>query len=531
MLATYRMDESIVSSNETVLIKDLFDRGLSALGRAELEAAEAAFRRCLELAPGNTDAWCYLGMALAPKEYARAAEALDRALALDPNHNGALYWRAEVYWLEGNSRAAAGILRHLNDIVPDSSQNLARMGLAYLSAGDTESAMSALRQAVDAGGGLASVGACQSELRRAIYLDLLGRCEEAAHLVHSVNSAGPAVGLSPARYPRDLEDQRSALENIVAGRDIVILGSGPSLAQLQPLLTELGPRAYGDFCFFGFNNLPVAERLLQDAIGRGVDLACMTSAAVMDLHASWIEDFLGRNSAPNLFLTLADALSPGNDRRKLIAERPQKLFYFASSGDWPPIPEDPLHFPPINTLMCVLPLAVLGQPRRIFLFGCDGAAPLAIENDAPVYFRQGSAEYGEQPTPPASAYAKWLARDTFFFNALIPTVLRCLSVLHRVPVPPIYICNPDSAYRSFPRISGQEFMRLAENTADMGRIFPAQISQMQRRLDKLAASLDVQTHGMDEMQQHVGILCRQMDTIKRCTGPLRALRRLFWRRP
>jgi len=56
----------------------------------------------------------------------------------------------------------------------------------------------------------------------------------------------------------------------------------------------------------------------------------------------------------------------------------------------------------------------------------------------------------------------WLARDTFFFNAFIPTVLTCLSILHRVPLPPIYICNPQSAYRPFPRIDAEDFLSLSQ---------------------------------------------------------------------
>lgn len=533
--------------------KERFDQGVDALGRAELSVAIEAFQQCVELNPESAEAWCYLGMALSAKEHDRATEALDRALLIDPNHLGALYWRAEIDWLDGKASLAAKLLQRLNDIVPDSSQNLARLGLAYLSAGETESAMNALRLAVDASGGLASVDACQSELRRAIYLDLLGRREEADRLVQSVNGVGLASDISTARYPRDIEAQRCALENVVAGRDIVILGSGPSLEQLQPLLAELGAAGCEQLCFFGFNNIPVAERMLQETIGRGVDLACMTSASVMELHGDWIKDFLGRTSRPNLFLTLVDAQPAGSMQAELAAHWSEKFFYFTSNGDYPPIPTDPLHFPPINTLICVLPLAILGQPRRIFLFGCDGCAPLSIENGAPVYFRQGSSEYGDQPIPPPSAYAKWLARDTFFFNALIPTVLNCLAILHRAPVAPTYICNPDSAYRPFSRISPQEFLRMqAIPTTETGRVFPARISQMQRGLnggllaqfesaaqqrelqaqlaDEMASAVEVlkaQGSLIGELQRDVGALRLQMDAIKRYAAPLRALLRIF----
>jgi hypothetical protein len=499
---------------------EFFDRGVAALGRADLPEAKAALQRCVELAPGSAEAWCYLGMTCSSKEPAAAAAALDRALALDPNHLGALYWRAEVHWVDGDARAAAGLLRRYNDLVPDVSPNLARLGFAHLAAGDVEAGNAVLREAVDAGGGLASVGVRHTELRRAIYLEVLGRRDEAEQLIRTVNGAGLLPAYPATRYPRDLEDQRCALENVVAGRDIVVLGSGPSLAQLQPLLAELGPGGCENLCFFGFNNIPVAERMLQETVGRGVDLACMTSAAVMELHAAWVADFFGRTS-PGLFLTLANALPSGRATADMIVARPDKLFYFSAEGDYPPIPEDPLNLPPINALMCSLPLAVLGQPRQIFLFGCDGAAPRAIDSGAPVYFRQGSAEYGAQSIP-NTHYAKWLARDTFFFNALVPTVLDCLSVLHGVPVPPIHICNPDSAYRPFPRISAREFLRLYATAAGADRLFPARIAQMQRRVDGLLAQLRRNERPAAEKAAGPEVLAR-------FAAPLRALRRAIRR--
>lgn len=534
--------------------KELFECGIAALGRADLPAAQAAFLKCVELSPESADAWCYLGMAFSAKEHERAAEALERALAIDPNHHGAIYWRAEMHWVEGNAGFAARLLRHLNNIVPDSSNNLARLGLAYLAAGESDSAMEVLSEAVDAGGGGASVSFDQSELRRAIYLDLLGRCEESSQLIQSVNGAGVAADIPVERYPRDLEVQRCALENVVAGRDIVIMGSGPSLERLQPILMQLGQSGCENLCFFGFNNVPVAESMLQQTIGRNVDIACMTSASVMELHSAWMEEFLGRRTSPNLFLTLGGALPEGSVQAALSNRWTEKFFYFTSHGDYPPIATDPLHFPPINTLMCVLPLAALGQPRRIFLFGCDGVAPDSISSGAPVYFKQGSAEYGQQSEPSADLYAKWLARDTFFFNAYISTVLQCLAVLHKISLPPIAICNPDSAYRPFPRVDVEKFLELHLATEEVKRLIPARIRQMQmqRQLDCIKSQLDhavqqareaeaklaeeialhratvrAQDQRIEVLQREVSVLLQQMEVIKRYTSPLRGLRRLF----
>ncbi len=519
--------------------QEYFAQGSAALGRADYPAAKAAFQKCVELTPDNVEAWCYLGIALTVNEPELASAALDRALSIDPRHHGALYWRAEVHWVHGEPKSAAELLRRLNELVPDVSHNLARMGFAYLSASDAEAGMAALSAAVDAGGGLASVHTRHVELRRAIYLDALGRRDEALRLVQTVNGPGLASEYPAARYLRDLEEQRCALENTVAGRDIVVLGSGPSLGQLEPLLAELGPGGCENLCFFGFNNLPVADRMLQDTIGRGVDLACMTAAAVMEHHTSWISHFLDRPGRPGLFFTPADALTPGRDTAAMIAARPDKLFYFAASGDYPPIPEDPLHFPPINTLMCVLPLAVLAQPRQIFLFGCDGAAPSAIESGAAVYFRQSSAEYGNQKVA-NKQYARWLARDTFLFNAMVSIVLASLSTLHRAPVPPIYNCNPDSAYRPFPRIAARDFPSLHTTRPTTADYLPARVGQLMRQFERLssrddgaacrqksAAGMDLQAQRIRELEEQLRVLRREMDIIKRYGAPLRAIRRIL----
>lgn len=448
--------------------KNFFESGMAAFTRADLIAATEDFQACIDRDPNDSEAWFYLGMAALPRDFKRARDALDHAIELSPGHLGALYWRAETDWLAGQPGAAVSFLQQLNRLAPDSPQNLFRLGLVLIDAGRPKEGKDLLQQAVSAGSGLAGVSAYHPELRRAIYLDLLGRHEESTRLIQSVNGPGISPNLSSQRYPLDLESQRCALESVVAGRDIVILGSGPSLAKLPDLLRSMDAQSRDRLCFFGFNNVPVAERMLLETIGRPIDLACMTSASVIDLHHIWITDFLDQTSTPNLFLTLTASLPPDGIIAKKLADNPGKSFFFAASGDYPPIPEDPLHFPPVNTLMCVLPLAVLAQPRRIFLFGCDGAV-VATGTDTPVYFRQGSEDYGNQ-LPPAPTYPTWLARDTFFFNCLIPTVLQSLSVLHRAPMPPILTCNPDSTYRPFPRISDEDFLRLLKEPVNAGQM-------------------------------------------------------------
>jgi hypothetical protein len=445
--------------------KRFIARGLEFLKKADFVGAVADLRRGVELSPNDLDALCYLGMALSIREPDDAVRVLNRALAIDPKHTGALYWLAEVQWIGGNAIAAGHLLQRMNEVAPGSSANLARAAFAFLDGGDNQSGTAALSAAVAMGAGTNSALELPQELRRAFYLHVLGRKEEALSLIKAVNDKGASNALASDRYPHPLSEQLMELQGVVAGRDIVIMGSGPSLSDLEKKLPRVGKQGAERLCFFGFNNVPVQERLLKDAVNRDVDLACMTAASVMELHASWISNFLTRNSPRGLFLTLADALPRDSSIAARIRSAARKVFYFASAGDHPPIPPDPLHFPPVNGLMCVLPLAMLGRPRAIFLFGCDGASPAGLREGSDVYYKQGSDEYGKQDVF-NKRYSGWLERDTFFFNAQIETVLACLEVLHRVPIPPIYICNPSSAYRPFPRIDGEEFVRMIAAQGD-----------------------------------------------------------------
>lgn len=475
---------------------NLFDQGKLAMARADLAAAAVLFQRCVDADPGNAEAWYHLGMAILPRDFDRARKAFDRLLELSPLHHGGLYWRAETDWYAGRPGEAARFLVKLNELAPGHPQNLSRLGLALLAAGDAAGARRALLSAVQCGRGVAEADINPQELRRAAYLRLLGDDQAAAALIRRVNGSGLNEDVISGRhYPIHPERQRCNLEKAVGGRDVVILGSGPSLAGLPDLLRMLPAEQLDRLCFFGFNNVPVADKMLRDTIGRGVDLACMTSAAVISLHQCWIEEYLSRPSGAGLFLTLTASLPDDRVVASMLAARPDRTFYFTASGDYPPIPADPLHFPPINTLMCVLPLAVLARSRHIFLFGCDGALMTHSSDDA-FYFSQNSKEYGAQSLPDSMLYSNWLARDTFFFNALIPTVLESLCVLHRISAPPVFICNPQSAYAHFPRIEGGEFLRRVslEFNPEVARLGidvwqqQRQITALEKRLGEVESS-------------------------------------------
>lgn len=417
-------------------------RGEAASASADKDAAVADFRRLLALRPDLLSGWRSLGMVLT--NHHRTVEAgeraLDRALTLEPGDGPSLWWRAEADWLQGApARAASRLAR----VVP---RPHVWEGLALRAAGMESEALLAFERAEREAAEWGNAEE-RSTGYRIWYLDLMGRRDEAEALVRELREKNIRRIAPPDPGADDPASRLERLRALVGGRDICVLASGPSLAELGRLLNDIGSDRK-EICFFVFNNAPVTEAYLRSLCGRDAELACFTAASVADLHAGWVADYLERPD-PNLYLTLA-AARPRERRAAAAFDRhPDRLLLFNAEGTHPPIPSDPLHFPPINTLLIVVALAAAARPRRVFLFGCDGGSP--IDKDVPVYFRQNDAMYGDQKIE-NDGYARWLARDTYLFNQIMPTVLTCLSAFCDAPLPPILNCAPNSSYTTFPLV-------------------------------------------------------------------------------
>lgn len=294
------------------------------------------------------------------------------------------------------------------------------------------------------------------------FLHLLGEHEKAVAEIRAICTTS-APQFRSTDYPADMPEKISKLQSIVNGRDIAVFGSGPSLAGFA---AHAGDFVRHDLCYFGFNNAPVPERSILERIGRRFSLALMTSQEVMNSHASWVHDFVGREEE-NLFMLKNDVMegfSPVNMRNlKFQSDYWPRLFFFRSCQDCAPTPQDPLNIPSYTTLSVVLALAVLGRPRRIFLFGCDGARPnLRPDHDArtqAVYYRQEEGGYSRYDASNAD-YRNWLARDTIMFDDLAQSSIEAISCMFGFEPPEIYNCSPDSAFTSFPRIDYPECLDL-----------------------------------------------------------------------
>jgi len=95
--ARYFLEEARAQSGFAPEAVSAFNRGVSAYGVADLEAAQAAFEEAVALDPSYADAWGWLGRIHFERgEYGAAAEAYARALELQPNSETYRFFQQEA---------------------------------------------------------------------------------------------------------------------------------------------------------------------------------------------------------------------------------------------------------------------------------------------------------------------------------------------------------------------------------------------------------------------------------------------------
>ena len=153
LLQTRREDEAERLLTETVRQHPDNAALLNLLGaalveRSQFAAAEVRFRRAAELDSTLADPWARLGWLLYESQ-GKAVEAkqlLQRALAIDPDHERARYTLGLVYQREGVLDSAAMAFADLLARIP-SAEAHRQLGLVYLRQGALEQATAALREA------------------------------------------------------------------------------------------------------------------------------------------------------------------------------------------------------------------------------------------------------------------------------------------------------------------------------------------------------------------------------------------------
>jgi serine/threonine protein kinase/Flp pilus assembly protein TadD len=107
--------------------------------RANLEAAQEASRRALDLAPGMAEAHAARGLALSlSAQYAESEKEFLTAMALDPKSFEAQYFYARACFQQGRYDEAAAAFERAAALRPEDYQTPSLLGLTYSALGRTE---------------------------------------------------------------------------------------------------------------------------------------------------------------------------------------------------------------------------------------------------------------------------------------------------------------------------------------------------------------------------------------------------------
>ncbi len=423
--------------------------------------AKKAFTKALALGGATADDLCDFGvLRMTTGDHMRLARPLlERALATQPGHLGALEWLAYARMVEADYAGAAQAYEDLGGRQPNEPRYPFLLALALRQSGRGPEALASLERAA------ALNSAWFSRTRHPAHLAQLAQClfvagqaDRARQTLtdfHRQNATVKPYWDYPEYLP-GMHGRIARYQEMVAGRDMVVLAKGPSLALFDQAAERFADL---DLCYFIFNG-PSAEDDILARVGRRASLACVSAPNVLNNSLEWLRGFLARPE-PNFFFTDAHCMNslavPGDGRQEMEARHGERLMYFRAVHRHPPNLADPLHFPPINTLSMVLGLAALGRPRRVFLFGGDGmAAPRPRPDGATFYYHadQERLNAGERDLDEyREAYQAWLRYDTVLFDAQMQANVACLAASLGFEPPEIYNCSRQSAYQSMPKIS------------------------------------------------------------------------------
>jgi serine/threonine protein kinase/Flp pilus assembly protein TadD len=117
---------------------------------ANLERAEEASRKALELAPESPEAHASRGLVLSLLERSEeAAESFETAIRLDPKLFEAHYFYGRSCWQQSKLQEAAHHFERASEVRPEDFQSISLLSSVYLGLGDSEKARDCHRRAVE----------------------------------------------------------------------------------------------------------------------------------------------------------------------------------------------------------------------------------------------------------------------------------------------------------------------------------------------------------------------------------------------
>jgi tetratricopeptide (TPR) repeat protein len=212
-----KLDEAY-NALRTALLGNEKPELLIALGEVELRrdrltGARDAFRRVVEVDPGNDRAWASLGLLAARMgDMASARDALDKALQANGTLFEARVARAEIALADGQPAAAQQHLQRALQVKPDDPWASGWLGEAYLATDNNAGAAEKLQIATRA-------GKTEFTLPLAEALRRLGEYDEALAVLDAAKAEEPKVSLLRARCLLDAgrpAEAQTALESLLA---------------------------------------------------------------------------------------------------------------------------------------------------------------------------------------------------------------------------------------------------------------------------------------------------------------------------
>jgi tetratricopeptide (TPR) repeat protein len=292
-----------------------------------------------------------------------------------------------------------------------------------------------------------------------------GRMDEEFEVLRSIRELASSAGPNYSRpeYLPSTPERLRRLQDIIASRDVVVFLQGPSFADFAARLSEV---ASIDFVIATVGAFPPVEQKLRRHLGRGADLLMQTNPQMVRSWHAELQEFIVRPSR-NLLLTSHYALEIlqelGADVGEFLGKHDERLLIAYPAGG-PPLPSRPLHFEALSTLAFLLPLIVIGRPKRIFIVGADGGGHPKFKR--PYFYYDdidagGSEQYLLQ-RPDLVSFKnrpdrleegnRRLRISALECDRMVLPSLRFLEYVFDVPIPPIFNVCPHSSHRAFSRI-------------------------------------------------------------------------------
>ncbi len=117
LISTAMAAGSSSSSSRPAAKPSTYQQGVSAVKAGDFARALGLLQKVVQANPRDADAWNYIGFSqLNLKQYDESLKSYDKALAVNPEHRGAIEYLGELYLKMGDLEKARERLQKLDDL-------------------------------------------------------------------------------------------------------------------------------------------------------------------------------------------------------------------------------------------------------------------------------------------------------------------------------------------------------------------------------------------------------------------------------